>query len=128
MGSGGEGREGKGEYGRESSHEFGSAGLERGGGFERALEQMSPEAREQMERHFGQEREMPGQGQGTERETAVREYESPTREHETMTREYEAPTHEAEMPSREYQASTPEYQAPERTYYEAPQQYEGTPH
>ena len=133
------GHEGKGEYGRESSHEFGP-GLERGEGFERALEQMAPEAREQMERHFGQERE---QMEGTQREfeSAERTFEAPTRDYEATprevespSREYEAPTHEYEAPAREYETPTREYEAPmrettsetpqrEQQYYEAPEQY-----
>ncbi|MBI3011750.1 MAG: hypothetical protein HYY58_04615 [Candidatus Omnitrophica bacterium] len=121
---------------REQAEQY-QAEFERGGGFERAMEQMSPEAREQMERHFGQEREMSGQGQGTEREressgpareseaptreheAAAREYEAPTREHEAMTREYEAQTREYEAPSREVETVTRDYEAPTREY-EAP--------
>ena len=133
------GHEGKGEYGRESSHEFG-AGLERGEGFERALEQMAPEAREQMERHFGQEREQM-EGMQREFESAERTFEAPTRDYEATprevespSREYEAPTHEYEAPAREYETPTREYEAPmrettseapqrEQQYYEAPEQY-----
>lgn len=133
------GHEGKGEYGRESSHEFG-AGLERGEGFERVLEQMAPEAREQMERHFGQEREQM-EGMQREFESAERTFEAPTRDYEATprevespSREYEAPTHEYEAPAREYETPTREYEAPmrettseapqrEQQYYEAPEQY-----
>ena len=89
-------------------------GSEQREAFERAMEQMSPEAREQMERVF-QEHEM-------DRETFEREYslehafEAPEREQGS-----EAPQHEYEAPEHEYDApepgdgggdGAPEYDAP----------------
>ncbi|MBI3082771.1 MAG: hypothetical protein HYY90_00135 [Candidatus Omnitrophica bacterium] len=136
---------------REQAEQY-QAEFERGGGFERAMEQMAPEAREQMERHFGSEREaFERGGPGTaeressgpareseaptrEHEAAAREYEAPTREHETMTREYEAPTREHEAATREYEAPTHEAEMPSREYeaptpeYQAPERtYEAPP-
>jgi len=75
--------------------------------FERAMEQMSPEAREQMEREF---------------ETFQREYElaapeSPEREFEASVHEYEAP----EAPEG-YEAPEHEYEMPAQQQYEAPSQ------
>jgi len=82
-------------------------------GVERAWEQMSPEAREQMERFFeGSEHEMSGR----EFEGATREFEAATREYEAATREYEAPTHEYEAPQHEYEAPQHEYEAPQHEY------------
>lgn len=119
---------------------------------EHAFEQMSPEAREQMEKFFEghegtSEREFDGFerefGTTTERsfeapmheyEAATREFEAATHEYEAATREFEAPMHEYEAATREYEAPTHEYEAPTHEYeapqheYEAPQhEYEGTP-
>jgi hypothetical protein len=78
-------------------------------GAEHSWEQMSPEAREQMER-FMSEHELEG---------PMREYEGMTHEYEAPSAEFEAPTHEYEAPT--YEAPTHEYEAP---MYEAPT-YEG---
>ena len=102
---------------------------DRGEGFERAyMEQMSPEAREQMERFFSDheageqptmDREAFEREFGTfeapthEYEGTVREYEAPAFEYEAPAHEYEAPTHEYEAPTHEYEAPTHEYEAPE---------------
>lgn len=102
------------------------------GGYEgtgdRAMEQMSPEAREQMERfhefeatsreysHEAPEagaREFETPTSERESETPAREYEAPSQESETPTRESEAPTHEFEGPMHEYEAPMGEYQAPQ---------------
>lgn len=87
-------------------------------GLERAFEQMSPEAHEQMER-FDQEREMEHGVEGPmhERDASMREFEAPT--FEAPAREYEAPTHDSEAPQHEYEAPQQEYETSE---HEAPQQ------
>jgi hypothetical protein len=90
---------------------FGRGGYEaRGqedGGRERAFEQMSPEAREQMER-FSQERELGSSDAFREMERGV---DGPTHEHDASMWGVEAPTSDA---------PTHEYEAP--AAYEAPQQ------
>jgi hypothetical protein len=103
-------------------------------GVERAFEQMSPEAREQMERFYGgqegdregpevfrefMEREHLGTETSRETETTVRETEAPTREYEAMTHEYEAPSSYEAPEVSSYEA--PSYEAPS---YEAPSSYE----
>ncbi len=134
------------EWGREGmdmegmSDRLGAELGERGEGFEQAWERMAPEAREQMERMFGegmQEREGTGDSHMMEREMmersmegaermmemerefstpmreapeVMRELEAPTREFEAPTREYEAPEHSDEMPEHEYEAPEMEIQ------------------
>ena len=73
---------------------------------ERALEQMAPEAREQMERLYeGPEME------GHEYEAPVHEYEAPMREYEAPM--YEAPERPSEMPEHDMEPPMPpEVQAP----------------
>jgi len=100
-------------------HEEGQWQGDHGEGFERAyFEQMSPEAREQMEQFFSEHEasEQPTM----DRETFEREYstfEAPTHEYEAVTHEYEAPTHEYEAPEFEqYEYEPPEYD------YQPPQQ------
>ncbi|MBI4342726.1 MAG: hypothetical protein HY599_05110, partial [Candidatus Omnitrophica bacterium] len=76
-------------------------------GFDRAFEQMSPEAREQMERIYGgHEAEMPE----VYREMMEREqnYEGMSQGHEV-----EAPLHEFEVMQHEYEAPQQEYEAPQ---------------
>jgi hypothetical protein len=113
---------------REQAEQY-QAEFERGGGFERALEQMSPEAHEQMERMSEHEH---GPMEGSQRESsreveaAERSFEAPSREHEATTREYEAPTREYEAPTREVEAPTHEYEAPTHEY-EAPTQEQERP-
>jgi len=77
-------------------------------GFERAYEQMSPEAREQMERMFE------GEHPAMERElgTFERMYESPERLYESPERMYESTEHEYEAPTREFETMQREYEAP----------------
>ena len=129
---------------------------ERGEGFERAFERMDSNAREQMERLFGEHettgareqeqhetfREMMEREFGTsertmdsselqrETDTQERMYEAPTSE--APTRESETPTREMETTTREYEAPT--YEAPTKEYdaptseYDRPQyEYQGTP-
>ena len=92
---------------------------DRGEGFERAyMEQMSPEAREQMEQFFSEHEA--GEQPTMDRETFEREFgtfEAPTHEYEAVTHEYEAPMHEYEAPTHEYEMPPmPEYD------YQPPQQ------
>lgn len=104
----------EGEWEREGSYWQG----DRGEGFERAhLEQMSPEAREQMERFFS-EQEV-GEHSEVNRETFQQDFETFQREYEATTNQYEAPTHEYEAPVNEYEAPTHEYEAPE---YDSPEE------
>lgn len=119
---------------------------ERGEGFERAFERMDPNAREQMERLFGEHeasgareqeqhetfREMMEREFGTfertmdspelqrESETQERMYETPTREMDTMMRETETLERSYETPT--YEAPTREYEAP--TYDAPTREYE----
>lgn len=120
---------------REQAEQY-QAEFERGGGFEHALEQMAPEAREQMERHFG-EGEHPGREAGERgfeaierggQETSGREHEATTREYDAPAREYEVSTREMEAPSREVEATTREYEAPTREYEAATREYEAPTH
>jgi hypothetical protein len=99
-------------------HDIEVQDLDRGAGFERAyMEQMSPEAREQMERFFSEH-------EATEQPTFDREmferefstFEAPTHEYEAPTYEYEAPMHEYEAP----QFEQPEYE-PQGYDYQPPQ-------
>jgi hypothetical protein len=113
------------DNGREWGH-----GDERLDGFERAWEQMSPEAREQMERLFGHEAEQ----SEMDREMFERELGSPERYFEGYEREGDY-----EMVKREFDAVQRDYEAAERSYedlqreYEAPEpeyeyrEYEGPP-
>lgn len=132
----------------------GARSLEGGeAGFERAFEQMSPEAREQMERLFEHEGERHGmdrelfehelgaeqrQVEGTEheadRQVSERETEAvertaevPERQDETPERASEAPERSAETPEREDASQAPERedQMPEHQY-EMPE-HEGQP-
>ena len=95
---------------------------DRGEGFERAyMEQMSPEAREQMERFFSDHEA--GEQPTMDREAFEREFgtfEAPTHEYEGTVREYEAPAFEYEAPTHEYEAPIHEYEAPDQEY-EAPE-------
>lgn len=121
----------EGEWEREGSHWQG----DRGEGFERAyLEQMSPEAREQMERFFteqevGEHSEVNREAFQQEFETFQREYEATTNQYEAPTHEYEAPVNEYEAPTHEYEAPTHEYEAPEYDSPEenAPREYDYQP-
>lgn len=87
-------------------------------GLERAFEQMSPEAREQMERVY-QEREMGRGGEGPmhEQDAPMRDFEAPTSD--APAHEYEAPTHDVEAPQPDHDAPQHEYETPA---YEAPTQ------
>lgn len=125
----------------EGAHE-GFGGLrEEGDGLDRAWEQMSPEAREQLERlHGGEDDEHAPEvfrelfeREGLTYESAAREFDAPMREFEAQMREFEAsdreyeaaghemeaPTREFEAPMREFEAMTREYEAPTHEY-EAP--------
>jgi hypothetical protein len=134
----GPGHEGEGE------HEGLGGPREDGGyGLDRAWEQMSPEAREQLEQLHGGEhdehapevfrelfereglelgapREYEGhEAQRLEFDAPMREFETPMREFEASGREYEAAGHEMEAPTREFEAAMREYEAPTHEY-EAP--------
>ncbi|OGW91166.1 MAG: hypothetical protein A3D28_04875 [Omnitrophica bacterium RIFCSPHIGHO2_02_FULL_63_14] len=116
---------------REMSEQY-QAEFERGGGVERGMEHMAPEAREQMERVMN-ERDMQGHEMergGMEREMMERELGGPSseRSYEAPTREYEAPTHEYEVPTREYEAPTREYEAPTHEYEAPTHEYEAPTH
>ena len=90
---------------------------QRGGpseGMERAGEQMSPEAREQMERFF--------ESEGSSREFEGQAHEQMEREFESSQHEYEAATHDYEAPQHEYEAPEHEYEMPEQQQYERPPQ------
>ena len=111
-------------------HEGTNAGLERSEGFDRvAMEHMSPEAREQMERFSG-DHEMDRPEQPRE----LLEHEATghdPREFETLERADETPTHEYEAASRE--AVSHEYEAPVHDDeasqpHEGPEQQEQAPH
>jgi len=82
-------------------HEEGQWQGDRGEGFERAyFEQMSPEAREQMEQFFS---EHEGESSQIDRETFEREFST-----------FEAPTHEYEAPIHEYEPQGYDYQPPQQ--------------
>lgn len=103
-------------------------------GLERAFEQMSPEAREQMERfmseHEGMERPELFREMEHSLEAPNHEFETPVHDSEAPQHEYEAPQHEDaapeyEVPQQEYQAPEQpdhEYQPPEQTYESQPPQ------
>ncbi len=110
-------------------------GMESHPGGERSWEQMSPEAREQMERFFGHEGDSPEDRpemmhEGFDREmgTSERYFEGRENEYhsgpeviererafESMDRSFEAeaPTHEYESSTHEFESPTHEYQAPQ---------------
>ena len=132
-----EGVAGEGTLREGLGHEF-----ERGG-FERALEHMAPEAREQMERLSGEhategperyretfEREsLAGAGSQRETESLERTFEGPQLEHssETPTREYESSTHEYQASDHTYEAPEHDYQAPPREQEYQYHDYQGQP-
>lgn len=136
FGPGHEGDHERGGFGRGDHETRGQEDV----GLERAFEQMSPEAHEQMERVY-QEREMERGVEGPmhEQDAPMREFEAPT--FEAPTHEYEAPTHDFEAPQHEYEAPQHEYEtsdheAPQQEYqapeqmeheYQPPQGYESQP-
>ncbi len=98
--------------------------LDRGAGIERSWEQMSPEAREQLERFYGDHEGTAPEAREYEayRELFEREAGTLPQEHETLERAFEAPTapvHEYEAPAYEGTPHEPTYEAPQ---YEAPPQ------
>ena len=134
--NGREGAEGRGGYEGRGNGEHDSKSQERGEGLERSWEQMSPEAREQMERlftgHEGDQPEMTREGFEREAGSMERHFEGRENENhagpEMIEREFqggmerssetperfEAPTREFESPTREFESPTRDLESPAR--------------